>query len=153
MAHGTNPNVVNVAVDSDGNGLSDAWEQQYFGHMGVDPNADADGDGQTNAQEYASGTNPADYYNGITPVITSQLPEDGALNDGISIGFQVTDQNGNPLINAPVTFTAQGSAHGFSPTKDDRWSKAQRSLTVRTDANGIARVYVVRADELEEPLP
>jgi hypothetical protein len=47
--------------DSDHNGLNDNWEQQYFGHLGNDPNADPDGDGWTTLQEYWNGTNPAAY--------------------------------------------------------------------------------------------
>ncbi len=45
-------------VDQDGNGLPDWWEQLYFGHTGVDPNADPDGDGMSNWQEYAADTDP-----------------------------------------------------------------------------------------------
>ncbi|HUR45851.1 MAG TPA: thrombospondin type 3 repeat-containing protein [Candidatus Saccharimonadales bacterium] len=44
--------------DSNGNGLPDAWERTYFGTLGVNPNADADGDGMSNLQEYQAGTNP-----------------------------------------------------------------------------------------------
>ena len=41
--------------DADANSLPDAWETAY----GVsDPNADDDGDGQANLQEYLAGTNP-----------------------------------------------------------------------------------------------
>jgi len=40
------------------NGLPDAWQYQYFGHLGVDPNADPDGDGMSNLQEYLAGTDP-----------------------------------------------------------------------------------------------
>jgi YD repeat-containing protein len=47
-----------VVGDTDGNRLSDAWEVQYFGHTGVDPNADPDSDSLTNLQEYTLGTNP-----------------------------------------------------------------------------------------------
>jgi len=46
-------------VDSDGNGLPDLWEQLYFGHIGVDPNADPDGDGLSNLQEYQDHSDPA----------------------------------------------------------------------------------------------
>jgi hypothetical protein len=49
-----NLNVV-APLDSNGNGLPDAWETTY----GVtDPNADDDGDGRSNFEEYYDGTNP-----------------------------------------------------------------------------------------------
>ena len=44
--------------DTDANGLPDTWEIQYFGHLGVDPSADPDGDGLTNLEEYQLGRNP-----------------------------------------------------------------------------------------------
>lgn len=34
------------------------WEIKYFGHVGVDPHADLDGDGIFNLQEYLNGTDP-----------------------------------------------------------------------------------------------
>ena len=46
-------------VDTDGNGLPDWWEQQYFGQLtGTDPNADPDHDGEDNLAEFLAGTNP-----------------------------------------------------------------------------------------------
>ena len=45
-------------IDTDANGLPDWWEMDYFGAIGVDPNADADSDGVSNLQEYLDGTNP-----------------------------------------------------------------------------------------------
>jgi hypothetical protein len=45
-----------VFQDLDGNGLLDAWEQLYFGRIGVDPSADADGDGLNNLSEHKAGT-------------------------------------------------------------------------------------------------
>jgi len=55
-------------ADTDHNGLSDAWELQKFGHIGVDPNTDPDHDGRSNLQEYLADTNPNDSndYLGIT---------------------------------------------------------------------------------------
>ena len=50
-----------TVIDSDGNGLPDAWEQQHFGHLGVDPNDDPDGDGATNLREYQRDTDPNHY--------------------------------------------------------------------------------------------
>ena len=46
--------------DSDGDGLPDAWEALYGTTTSLAPNADADGDGQSNRDEYAAGTNPSD---------------------------------------------------------------------------------------------
>jgi subtilisin family serine protease len=46
-------------VDTDGNGLPDWWEQEYFGHLtGTDPNADPDHDGMNNLAEWIAGTDP-----------------------------------------------------------------------------------------------
>ena len=45
-------------TDSNADGLPDAWERTYFGTISVNPNADADGDGMSNKQEYLAGTNP-----------------------------------------------------------------------------------------------
>jgi hypothetical protein len=42
----------------DSNGLPIAWELTYFGHTGVDPNADPTGKGMTIAQDYLAGTDP-----------------------------------------------------------------------------------------------
>jgi hypothetical protein len=53
--------VINSAIDGDGNGLPDAWEEYYFGTNGVDPNADPDGDGLSTLMEYRLGTNPRAY--------------------------------------------------------------------------------------------
>lgn len=47
------------APDQDGDGLPDDFEQFYFGSPTTgDPNADNDGDGQSNLSEYLAGTNP-----------------------------------------------------------------------------------------------
>ncbi len=46
-------------TDTDGDGLPDAWETNYFGHAtAADRLADPDGDGSLNWQEYISGTDP-----------------------------------------------------------------------------------------------
>jgi len=43
-----------------GGSLPPAWQLQYFGTTGVDPNADPDHDGMSNMQEYLAGTDPTD---------------------------------------------------------------------------------------------
>ena len=44
----------------DVNGLPIAWEEEFFGTTNINANADPDGDGMSNAQEYQAGTNPTD---------------------------------------------------------------------------------------------
>lgn len=53
--------------DLDNDGFDDNWERQYFGHLGVDGNADPDGDGFSNVQEFLNGTDPTD-RDSIPPV-------------------------------------------------------------------------------------
>ena len=50
----TDPNL----YSTDGTGMSDGWEWQNFGHTGIDPNADPDGDGLSNYQEFMGNTDP-----------------------------------------------------------------------------------------------
>lgn len=50
-----------VPPDADGDGLPDAWEVSHFGSAATwDGNDDPDGDGATNAEEFAAGTDPSD---------------------------------------------------------------------------------------------
>ena len=55
------PEPEKVVVDSDGDGLPDDWERKYgLDVTQNDADADKDGDGFTNAEELAAGTDPAD---------------------------------------------------------------------------------------------
>ncbi len=47
-----------INPDSDGDGLPDAWEQQYFGTLARNGTGDFDSDGFLDAAEYAAGTLP-----------------------------------------------------------------------------------------------
>jgi Bacterial TSP3 repeat len=55
--HGGGNATVSFGPDSVGDGVTDSW-RQYYGI--TDDNADTDGDGITNGQEYFAGTNPND---------------------------------------------------------------------------------------------
>jgi len=62
-------------TDANANGLPDAWERTFFGTLGVNPNADPDGDGMSNKQEYLAGTNPTNSASNLK--ITAFDPTDG----------------------------------------------------------------------------
>jgi PKD repeat protein len=62
--------MVGLDGDMDGNGYLDSWEREYFGGH-VDADANADGDSQSNGEEYVSGTDPtnaASYFNSSVSV-------------------------------------------------------------------------------------
>jgi hypothetical protein len=98
---------------TDGNGMADGWEVLYFGHIGIDPNADPDGDGLSNYTEfqmYSQGYNPTKWNSSTNTVIG-----DGYLNfsgDGLANLLQVSF-GGNMFTNN-VTWKANTSGDGLS---------------------------------------
>ena len=56
------------------NGLPIAWMLTYFGTTNVNPNADADGDGMSNLQEYLAGTNPTNSTDRLAVTSFSSSP-------------------------------------------------------------------------------
>lgn len=69
-----------VPVDTTGTGLPDAWRALYFTGA-VDPQADADGDGQSNKEEYWANTHPT---NGASLFMYYQAPS------AVATGFTLT---------------------------------------------------------------
>lgn len=95
-------------ADLDGNGLPDSWETHYFSGVGVDPHSDPDGDGLTNAQEWALGNDPLVFnLEGQRPLlaVVSGNHQSGFAGTVLSqsLVVRVTDSlTGNPLANVPV---------------------------------------------------
>ena len=132
--------------DTDDDQLPDNWEVENLLSARVkDAASDADGDGRTNLQEYQAGTNPQDYYNGAAPTIATL---EGAGQAGPPGSFlpkpwtvQVRNTAGVVLVNAPVTFTVPAGQGGLAASPDSAADPLPATLTVRTDALGLAWVY------------
>src|SRR6267154_1443300 len=62
-------------ADVNANGLPDAWERTFFGTLGVNPNADPDGDAMSNKQEYLAGTNPTNSLSNLQITVFNSSPE------------------------------------------------------------------------------
>jgi hypothetical protein len=63
-------------LDSDADGLPDAWEAQYnFPTTVANASDDPDRDGMTNLQEYLAGTNPTDATSRLELVLSSNPPQ------------------------------------------------------------------------------
>ncbi len=71
-----------VAMAGSTNGIPSWWLLQHFGRADVDPNADPDGDGFTNLQEYQADTDPLD-RNSFLRITCVTL-----LSDGVKLDWQ-----------------------------------------------------------------
>jgi hypothetical protein len=127
-----------VMRDTDGNGLPDWWERHFFGNIGVNPNADPDGDGQTNLQEFLAGADPT---KPPPPVLTIKLGDGQTGGAGGYVPTALTVQlsaAGQPVANGSVTFTVtQGGGQVQATTA----SAPAGALTVAANSSGIARVF------------
>ena len=74
------PSSAPSSPDSNGNGIPDEWELQYFGSLGVSTNgADFDGDGVTDLHEYLAGTSPTDPLSYLGLIAMEQESIDGMM--------------------------------------------------------------------------
>lgn len=106
------------------------------------PSVDTDGDGAYDSDEIANGTDPNDYYNGQTPVITiiSGSGQTTLKNERspAPIVFQVS-RGGIPLVNAPVQINhPEGLGVYINPNSDTIYGT---SMTLRTDSQGKVFAY------------
>ena len=87
---------------TDGTGMADGWEVLYFGHTGIDPNGDPDGDGLTTFQEWlmrSENYSPVQWNS-----FTNSVVGDGYQNysgDGLANLMQASF-GGNMLTNNPT---------------------------------------------------
>jgi len=127
-------------ADVNNDGIDDTWEQKYNLSLSVDDRyLDPAGNGQTVLQDYINGIDPTDYYSGQLPTLTV-LNQGGQINSDGSVSVLVTNGAGTPLANAPVIFsTAQG---GSSIALAPGGTTLYPSVTVKTGADGTARVYL-----------
>ena len=58
-------NAIDPGADTDGDGLTDAWEYIHFGNLNMEGTGDPDGDGEDNLSEFRSNTIPTD-INSVT---------------------------------------------------------------------------------------
>jgi len=69
----------------DGSGLPIWWQLEYFGYVGVDPNANPKGDGWSNIQKFQNGMNPNTFY---TPAAPQGLTAAYNPNNTASVNWQ-----------------------------------------------------------------
>jgi hypothetical protein len=140
---------VTAPPDTNANSLPDAWEATY----GVsDPAADADGDGQSNLQEYWANTNPTNAASVFRILSLSLLPSGQFACVWSAVGgtrYRVEFANGNANgalpasfadVVRPLTNEMDGSPWGTASTQ---WFTDDFAQTGGPPTNG-ARYYRVK---------
>jgi Tol biopolymer transport system component len=121
--------VVAAGVDSDGDGIPDAWMIQHFGHptgqAGDHSRAqdDADGDGMSNLQEYLAGTDPLNPNSVFKTALTLVVATNGAVLQwpaalGKAYRVQYKDDLSDPQwVDAPGTVSVNGNLGSYSESR------------------------------------
>jgi len=131
-----------LGVDSDGDGLPDAWEEAIIALLGGDlagitPDGDADGDGISNRNEYVAGTFAFDPNDGFT--LTNLSTQDGtAAFEFFAIrGRNYTIETSTALPAwSPVAFrVVEGGSAG--PLQTSYSAGDYRLLRIQVQASGV----------------
>jgi len=94
----------------------------------------------SNAEEFRRGTDPADFYNGQPHHILPFIGGDFDLGAQGLLAVRVTDDAGQPMLNAPIVLTLGEGTSQISLTPGG--VLVGRRAELRTGAGGIARAYV-----------
>ncbi len=149
---------------SDGSGLPDWWELQYFGTTGVDPYGDPAGDGYNNLQKFQNGMNPNIFYTPAAPqdfsasynpntgaVVLNWLPAAGPVT-GYSLQ-KVDYQSGQ---NTNVTLAANSTAYpdsiaGDTPRFNGPLLYVEYSIQAQYGTNGISASAIASLEDATAP--
>jgi parallel beta-helix repeat protein/predicted outer membrane repeat protein len=123
-------------ADSDGDGLSNWWEQRYFGDPNVaDANADSDGDGLTNLEEYelySSNPNAPPYY----------VEQGGTIQEAIDEA-----EDGDTILVDEGTYTGPGNRNLDFGGKSIILLAPGGAASTIIDCNGLGRGFNFHSGE------
>ena len=127
-----------LAEDSNGNGISDRYEESKEYDMWIagvpgpfDPAKDYDGDGVSNRDEYLAGTDPFDSGDRLAAKTFGAASSDGTSDDLLEVTFEMNPGRTYAVREAGGLAGTDGSA--------PEWAKGRFKLN-RTDAGTVERV-------------
>ncbi len=108
LAASTSPVDRNSFPDTEGgsgDGMSDAWEIAWFGSTAALPNADADGDGFSNLDEFLANSKPTDAnWTPVKAKLRNRWSFNGNLTDSVGGSTaQIIDPDGNAGVGGTAT--------------------------------------------------
>jgi len=158
VANGFDP-LATDAHDTDGDGIADHWEIAH----GLDPGdpgdaqGDSDGDGRNTLEEYLAGSDPDDYFDGVTPVIeiVSGNHQVGLPGEILALELlaRVRHPSGTPLVNAPLRFTSSSGGGKIVVNTAGSGITLADFVDLRTDGAGLARVHLGSPTPVRFQLP
>ena len=128
-----------LPVDTDGDGLSDAWELQHFGNLNQNGNGDFDGDGVNNLREYRAGTNPTDPNSLFEVVEITKVSNGVAIQWSSQAGRRYSVKRSDSLLTPLENYTVVTSSVAATPPMN---------LFVDTNTAGSAQFfYLIQVEE------
>lgn len=130
-------------VDSDGDGMPDAWELEHFGHItDGDPTGDPDLDGLSNLGEFIADTQPHDQSSLLSIMAVHHLTVE---TNQVTLAFVASSTNRQYLLQHCMDPTAhpmvwEHGFRGYEPGNDDLLR-----LIDLTPTGGVSAVYRAKA--------
>ena len=118
-------------LDSDSDGMDDAWEQSFFGSLAQSATEDFDSDGFSNLSEFMAGTNPAD-SNSLLKIAAAKTGEETQIEWQSVPGKRYQLQFRDELVNLQWNNHSSGivTASGNSTTVTDSAGNPKRFYRV-----------------------
>ncbi|MSU34804.1 MAG: hypothetical protein EXS36_06775 [Pedosphaera sp.] len=110
---------LDLADDSDNDGLSDAWERRFFRDLRYGPDDDPDRDGISNRDEFRNGTDPTDPRNPRRAGVMSIRQEGTQIVIEYEGTLRSSERVERPHLYLPVTGAT--SPYRFTPTGGSRF--------------------------------
>jgi hypothetical protein len=127
-------------IDTDADGMADAFEYQYFGGLGALPAVDTDGDGISDRQEYLDGTSPLSLTSGL------RITAFATNNSGLTCPLKWTSTVGR-LYAVEINHTLEPldwSDSGLGVVIPDVGSETARIVNGSAIARRFYRVHAIR---------